>query len=79
VCTVYQKNTVINIAVTPLLSAWRPNNYQAKAVIVLIYPWPDIADTSTTHALNATKMVAIFQKIICMRKIKKQKKTTFTA
>jgi hypothetical protein len=37
VCTVYQKNTVINIAVTPLLSAWRPNNYQAKAVIVLIY------------------------------------------
>jgi hypothetical protein len=41
--------------------------------------WPDIADTITTHALNATKMVAIFQKIICMRKIKKQKKTTFTA
>jgi hypothetical protein len=36
-CTVYQKNTVINIAVTPLLSAWRPKNYQAKAVIVLYH------------------------------------------
>ena len=35
-CTVYQKKTVINIAVTPLLSlnAWMPKNDQAKAVIV---------------------------------------------
>jgi hypothetical protein len=39
VCTVYQKNTVINIAVTPLLSAWRPTNYQAKAVIVYTTWW----------------------------------------
>jgi hypothetical protein len=38
-CTVYQKNTVINIAVTPLLSAWRPKNYQAKAVIVYTTWW----------------------------------------
>jgi hypothetical protein len=35
VCTVYQKNTVINIAVTPLLSAWRPKNYQK--IVVLYY------------------------------------------
>jgi hypothetical protein len=39
VCTVYQKNTVINIAVIPLLSAWRPKNYQAKAVIVSTTWW----------------------------------------
>jgi hypothetical protein len=38
VCTVYQKNTVIDIAVTPLLSARRPINYQAKAVIVYTRP-----------------------------------------
>jgi hypothetical protein len=41
-CTVYQKNTVINIAITPLLSAWRPKNYQAKAVIVYSLPPDDI-------------------------------------
>jgi hypothetical protein len=33
VCTVYQKNTVRNIAVTPLLSAWRPKNH------IRLKPW----------------------------------------
>jgi hypothetical protein len=33
-CTVYQKNTVINIDITPLLTAWRPKNYQAKGLYI---------------------------------------------